>query len=147
MVDLKRQSELREAIELLYFAYRAFTARADHILEHHGLGRAHHRILYFVGRHPDIAIHTLLDTLKISKQALNAPLRRLVAEGLVSVETATHDHRTKLLRLTKTGHALESQLTTSQTEQLAEVFSKVGRNAEKDWRQVMARLADSTKTL
>lgn len=142
MVDLKRQAGLLEAIELLYFAYRAFTARADRILEHHGLGRAHHRILYFVGRHPDIAIHALLDILKISKQALNAPLRRLLAEDLVSVGAAGHDHRTKLLRLTKAGHTLESQLTASQTEQLAEVFKKVGWDAEKDWRQVMAHLAD-----
>lgn len=147
MVDLKRQSELRQAIELLYFAYRAFTARADRILEHHGLGRAHHRILYFVGRHPDIAIHTLLDILKISKQALNAPLRRLLSEDLVSMGSATHDRRTKLLRLTKAGHTLESQLTASQTQQLAEVFSKVGRDAEKEWRQVMAHLADDAKTL
>jgi len=144
MVDLKRQCELREAVELLYYAYRTFTARADRILAHHGLGRAHHRILYFIGRHPDISVHALLDILKISKQALNAPLRQLLAEGLVSAGTATHDHRTKLLRLTKEGQALESRLTASQTEQLADVFRIAGQDAERDWRQVMAYLADDT---
>ena len=146
MIDLKRQSELREAIELLYFAYRTFTARADRILADHGLGRVHHRILYFIGRHPDISVHALLDILKVSKQALNAPLRRLLADGLVSAGTATRDHRTKLLRLTKVGQALESQLTASQTEQLADVFTSVGQHAERDWKQVMAFLADDTNT-
>ena len=52
MIDLKRQEELRASIEIFYFAYRAFTARPDRILKQRGLGRVHHRILYFVGRNP-----------------------------------------------------------------------------------------------
>ena len=54
MVDQKREAQLRDAIEHFYFAYRAFTAKPDRILEQRGLGRVHHRILYFVGRKDDI---------------------------------------------------------------------------------------------
>ena len=83
MVD-PRQDELREAIELLYFAYRAFTDQPDRILEGRGLGRMHHRILYFIGRNPGISIGGLLGVLAISKQALNAPLRQLIEMKLVA---------------------------------------------------------------
>ena len=50
MVDLNRQAELREAIELFFFGYRAFTAPPDRLLEAWDLGRVHHRVLYFVAR-------------------------------------------------------------------------------------------------
>ena len=38
MVDLKRQAELRDAIELMYFAYRSFTDGPDRILERKKVG-------------------------------------------------------------------------------------------------------------
>ena len=79
MVDQTRQDELRHAIELLFFGYRAFTDRPDRILERRGLGRVHHRILYFVGRNPQVSVKGLLEILAVSKQALSAPLRRLQA--------------------------------------------------------------------
>ena len=77
MVDLKNSST-REAIEQLYFGYRALTEQPDRILERKGLGRVHHRILYFVGRSPSTTVNALLSTLNVSKQALNTPLRQLI---------------------------------------------------------------------
>src|ERR1700682_693123 len=101
MVDLSRsEARLRESIELFYFAYRSFTAEPDHILTEQGLGRVHHRILYFVGRHPDIAVNSLLGTLAVSKQALNAPLRKLLIAKLIRVRSDEQDRRFKRLRLT-----------------------------------------------
>ena len=51
-----RDEELRQAMELLFFAYRDFTAEPDAILARNGFGRAHHRAIYFIGRHPGITI-------------------------------------------------------------------------------------------
>ncbi|MHB8253923.1 MAG: MarR family winged helix-turn-helix transcriptional regulator [Acidiferrobacter sp.] len=145
MFDLKRQAALRESIELLYFGYRAFTSRADRILDRHDLGRVHHRILYFVGRHPDIPVHALLDTLSVTKQALNAPLRQLLTLKLVSSKTAVFDRRVKLLNLTEAGRTIEAQLTATQMEHLARVFDSIGPRAEKDWQAVMAGLSHDTQ--
>ena len=39
-------------IELLFFAYRDFTSDPDAILAEWGFGRAHHRVVHFVGRNP-----------------------------------------------------------------------------------------------
>lgn len=141
MIDPNQQQELREAIELFYFAYRAFTTRADRILAERGLGRVHHRILYFVGRNPDVAVNALLGLLKVSKQALNAPLRQLVEMQLVAAAVAGHDRRMKLLRLTAAGEALEARLTGTQMEHLEEVFAAAGPGAAKEWKTLMAALA------
>jgi len=143
MVDQNANSEarLREAIELFYFAYRAFTDQPDRLLERHGLGRVHHRILYFVGRRSGLAVGDLLKTLGISKQALNAPLRQLLAMKLVATEEASHDRRVRQLSLTAAGRKLESQLTGRQMVQLESVFAAVGADSESRWRAVMMALS------
>lgn len=141
MVDPARDRRLREAIELLYFGYRAFTAPPDRLLQRRGLGRVHHRILYFVGRNPGIAVGGLLATLGISKQALHAPLRELTAMRLVASRPGRADRRVRCLELTAGGRALESRITRTQLELLASVFEETGSGAETAWRRVMAALA------
>ncbi len=142
MVDVDRQNELREAIELFYFAYREFTSGPDRILERRGLGRVHHRILYFVGRNPDIGINNLLEILAVTKQALNAPLRQLLEMKLVTSTSAAHDRRAKQLRLTSEGQKLEAQLTGTQIKELTHVFDAVGPAAEAGWRKAMRLMID-----
>lgn len=136
-----RQEELRESIELFFFGYRSFTARPDRILARRGLGRVHHRVLYFVGREPDISVNRLLATLGVSKQALNAPLRRLIDARLVAARAAEHDRRVKQLKLTAEGERLEAQLTGTQMQHLAEVFAAAGSEAETRWRALMRLMA------
>jgi DNA-binding MarR family transcriptional regulator len=140
MVDPERQAELRRSIELFYFAYRAFTAGPDRMLAERGLGRVHHRILYFVGRNPDIVVNDLLGILDVSKQALNAPLRRLIEMKLVAVRVAAQDRRYKQLRLSAAGEKLESRLSGTQLEHLARVFESAGATAEQGWQAVMQAL-------
>ncbi|HTK35032.1 MAG TPA: MarR family transcriptional regulator [Caulobacteraceae bacterium] len=141
MIDLKRSEDLRGAIELLYFAYRGFTERPDRILERRGLGRVHHRILYFIGRRPDVSVRGLLDLLAVSKQALNAPLRQLIEMNLVGAVADPADRRLKKLRLTADGQALEAELTGAQMSHLQSAFERAGSNQERGWRSVMAQLA------
>ena len=63
-----REEELRRGIELMFFAYRDFTSEADSILAERNMGRAHHRAIYFIGRHPGITVSDLLNILCITKQ-------------------------------------------------------------------------------
>ncbi len=138
---MPREDALRLAIEQFYFGYRAFTAPPDRILEQRGLGRVHHRILYFVGRNPGLSVNTLLSMLSVSKQALNAPLRQLIEMRLVAMDTAEHDGRVRQLTLTTSGAKLEAQLTGTQMKQLQKVFDQVGIKAEVGWHQVMSCLS------
>ena len=49
-----------DLIELLFFAYRDFITDADDRLAGIGFGRAHHRVLHFVNRHPGMRVADLL---------------------------------------------------------------------------------------
>jgi DNA-binding MarR family transcriptional regulator len=143
MVDLDDPAlsgDLHAAIEQFYFAYRGFTDRPDRILEKRGLGRVHHRILYFIGRRPDVSVRGLLDLLAVSKQALNAPLRQLIEMGLVGAEAGALDRRVKNLRLTPSGRKLEAELTEAQTRHLRAAFERAGAEAQRGWTAVMGEL-------
>ena len=140
-IDPFREVELNAALELMHFAYRAFTAGPDRILEGRGLQRVHHRILYFVGRHPGISVNGLLSILAVSKQALNAPLRQLLEMRLVDSQSAAVDRRVRELRLTSEGSHLEASLSGLQRRSMDKVFQGAGETAEAHWRGVMARIA------
>lgn len=144
MLDLKNR-ELLDSIELLYFAYRAFTSRPDLILAQRGLSRVHHRLLYFVGRNPGISVNALREILGVSKQAMNTPLRRLIELQLIQACAAEHDRRIKELTLTADGAELERQLTATQMKQLSEVFAVNGEKAAAQWRAVMCSLGASAR--
>ena len=106
-----REEELRRGIEMMFFAYRDFTSEADSILAEQNMGRAHHRAIYFIGRHPGITVSELLTILNITKQSLSRVLSSLVETGYVVQKTGPEDRRQRLLFLTETGTALETRLT------------------------------------
>ena len=141
LITEERSAQLREAIELLFFSYRAFTRGPDQILEKRGLNRAHHRILYFVARQPGLSVNELLSVLDVSKQALHIPLRQLLSMNLVKNDKSKTDGRVRELRLTSAGKRLEARLTGTQLLQLDSVFAEAGKDSEKAWRKVMALLA------
>lgn len=141
MVDPIRRPPPDDPPALLFFAFRALTAEPDRVLAERGLSRVHHRVLYFVGRAPGLRVGELLATLRVTKQALNRPLRELVRLGLVATATPAHNRRAKELRLTEEGERLERRLTAAQRRRFARAFEAAGVEAEQGWREVMRRLA------
>ena len=115
--------EIRKAIELIFFSYRDFTAGPDKILEKINFGRAHHRVIYFVGKQKKITIKELLSILQITKQSLSRVLNQLVKEKFILVSTGI-DKRTKNLSLTKKGEDLEKELSTIQINKIRNVLKQ-----------------------
>ncbi|HIJ37301.1 MAG TPA: MarR family transcriptional regulator [Rhodospirillaceae bacterium] len=136
------EAGLRQGIELLYFAYRAFTAEPDAILAHYGFGRAHHRVIYFIGRQDELTVSELLAVLQISKQSLAPILRQLRQAGLVTQLPGRRDRRQRLLRLTEKGQDLERRLSQTQRSRLAAAYGQAGPSAAEGFRQVMLGLMD-----
>lgn len=97
-------------IELLFFAYRDFVGDPDRVLAEFGFGRAHHRVLHFVHRHPGLTIAELLDILRITKQSLNRVLKELIEQGFVAQRAGTADRRQRLLTCTEEGARLAGRL-------------------------------------
>ena len=117
------ETEIRKAIELIFFSYRDFTAGPDKILEKINFGRAHHRVIYFVGKQKKITIKELLLILQITKQSLSRVLNQLVKEKFILVSTGI-DKRTKNLSLTKKGKDLEKELSTIQINKIRNVLKQ-----------------------
>ena len=137
-----REEELRQAIELLFFAYRDFTSAPDELLAENDLGRAHHRVIYFIGRHPGITVSDLLAILGITKQSLARVLNQLVTDEFVTQAPGIRDRRQRLLELTPKGVALERNLTERQRLRVAQAYREAGPAAVEGFKKVMVELID-----
>jgi len=110
-------------IELFFFAYRDFVRDPDDILEEFGFGRAHHRVLHFVRRHPGIRVARLLDVLNITKQSLARVLRQLIEEGYIVQQAGENDRRERCLFLTSEGIMLYERLVAPQLARVGDALT------------------------
>src|SRR5271154_1009150 len=148
MTDIKSRSEppflsdeqVRQGIELLFFAYRDFTAEPDAILTQYEFGRAHHRVVHFVGRRPQMTVGDLLTILKITKQSLNRVLGQLVRQGFIVQHRGAQDRRQRLLELTEKGRELERQLSAVQRARVAAAYRKAGAAGVEGFRKVLLNI-------
>lgn len=129
--------QLRKGIEGMFFAYRAFNADPDRLLEEHGYGRAHHRALHFINRQPGLTVTTLLAVLGVTKQSLNRVLRTLIDNGLVESRVGRRDKRERRLHLTQRGEALERALSEAQRIRMRAAYRAAGPQAVAGFRQVL----------
>ena len=119
-------------VELLFFAYRDFTGDADELLVDIGYGRAHHRVIHFVARHPGLRVADLLDILRITKQSLARVLKQLIDDGYITQKSGKTDRRERHLHLTAMGEKLAQRLTELQCARVAHSLHRVspeGRRA------------------
>lgn len=131
-----------DLIELLFFAYRDFIGDADELLSGLGFGRAHHRVLHFVNRHPGMRVADLLEILKITKQSLGRVLRDLVEDGYVIQKAGPADRRQRLLFLTSKGETLARDLALLQTRRFARALHECGPGAREAARRFLAAMID-----
>ena len=139
--------EIRKIIELVFLSYREFTAGPDQILEKLNFGRAHHRVIYFVGKKEQITIKELLGVLKITKQSLSRVLNQLVKEGFIVVSTGL-DKRTKNLSLTSRGIDLENELSTIQIQKIKKVINNFNQKDIDGFKKILYEMIeiDNKKT-
>jgi DNA-binding MarR family transcriptional regulator len=139
--------EIRKIIELVFFSYRDFTAGPDQILEKLNFGRAHHRVIYFVGKKDKITIKELLGVLKITKQSLSRVLSQLVRESFIVVSTGL-DKRTKNLSLTSSGKNLENELSTIQIQKIKNVINNFNKQDIDGFKKILYEMIeiDNKKT-
>ena len=136
-----RDIEIKKIIELLFFSYRDFTAGPDAILEKINFGRAHHRVIYFVGKQKNLTIKELLLILQITKQSLSRVLNQLVKEKYIVVSVG-EDKRTKKLTLTQKGQDLEDQLTMIQTKRIKKIINKFSEKDINGFKKILYAMVD-----
>lgn len=133
MTDLKISNFQQDVMQTFFEGYQGFTTKPDQMLAVQGLSRVHQRILFFVARQPGLSVSDLLACLKVTKQALNTPLRQLLALGLVTSDAADDDKRKRLLVLSEAGKDLEARLRAEQVKLLEHCIEQVGADAFAGW--------------
>ena len=131
-----------EMIELLFFAYRDFVSDPDMMLSQYQFGRAHHRVLHFVNRHPGLSVADLLDILKITKQSLSRVLKPLMEQGFIEQRTGHTDRRQRLLFATEKGRDLALELARAQTVRIARAIREAGPEHEISAKAVLMHLVN-----
>jgi len=121
-----------DLIELLFFAYRDFVGDADRLLESYKFGRAHHRVLHFVSRHPGLTIAELLDILKITKQSLSRVLKELLDQNFVEARAGVADRRQRHLFPTGKGRKLALDLAHLQSRRFSRALDSLPAGARQD---------------
>ena len=127
-------------IELLFFAYRDFVSDPDELLRELGFGRAHHRVVHFVGRDPGMTVASLLDILRITKQSLARVLKDLIDKDFVRQKEGDNDRRQRLLYLTEKGEALRRQLIAPQIARIRRALQQSGNGAAEHARDILYHL-------
>ena len=143
--DLEKHSDHQKflkGMELLYFAYRDFISWPDDVLQTYGFGRAHHRILHFVGRNPGMKVAELLSLLNITKQSLSRVLSTLVEKQYIRQDIGEQDRRQRLLFLTEQGQHLLDNITEHQKNHMLKAFEKAGDNSVEGFWKVLSALID-----
>jgi DNA-binding MarR family transcriptional regulator len=133
-------NEAAELVEMLFFAYRDFVADADDMLAQIGFGRAHHRVLHFIGRSPGMTVAQLLDILRITKQSLSRVLRDLLEQDYVLQKEGPEDRRQRLLYLTPEGTILWQKLITPQMRRFRDAAQHLGEGDGSLYRELFLQL-------
>jgi len=138
--------EIRKVIELIFFSYRDFTSGPDKVLDKINFGRAHHRVIYFVGKKKQITIRNLLEILQITKQSLSRVLNQLVKEGYIVVSVGK-DKRTKNLSLTILGIELEKKLSNIQISRIKEIIKNADEKDINGFKKILYAMIDEKNQL
>jgi DNA-binding MarR family transcriptional regulator len=137
-----REDEVRRGIELLHFGHAALMGAVDDLLASHGLGQAHHRALYFIGRQNDQTVGAILALLGITKQSLGRVLQDLIDQGLVETRPGLRDRRQKLLRVTAKGRQIEAELFARMRERMSAAYAQAGQGPVTGFWRVLEGLLD-----
>jgi DNA-binding MarR family transcriptional regulator len=140
-----RDEELKQGVDLLFFAFADVFAQGESHLRAANLGRAHRRALYFIARNPGLSVADLLSILKVTKQSLNRVLNDLLEAEFVERRAGMQDKRTRQLRLTAKGTMLESVLWDAQKPRLVRAFRDAGPDAVAGFRRVLTGLAGADR--
>jgi len=112
------ERDLRRTLELVFYTHMEMANLADQVLAQYGLGRAHHRVLYFVARRPGITVNEILSILRITNQALSRTLNQLMRMELIEQRPGKIDRRHRCHYCTAKGVQLDRRLTRRQFQHI-----------------------------
>ena len=98
-----KDEQIKDFIQLLYYAYRETYSDPMEVLTKKFFGPAHLRALNLIESNPGISLTDLIYKLKITKQSINRVIRDLLNSKMITQIKDEKDTRKKKLYLDKEG--------------------------------------------
>lgn len=121
--------ELIHALTLFMLAHLELADCADRDLQPLQMHRTHHRILHICARRPGHTVGDIVRILRLTLQAVQAPMRDLIRNGWIEQRRSATDKRQRLLYLTSRGREMHGRLVNKQFRLLMDARNKVGERA------------------
>ncbi|MCX8666647.1 MarR family transcriptional regulator [Acetobacteraceae bacterium B3987] len=132
-----REYSIRQSFEGFLSLWRSLSVACESGLEAHGLGPAHHRIMFLLGSHEGLLPSELCRRLGITKQSLGRALGELKEKRLVEQRQDGADRRKRPIFLTDKGRELEADLFTAIRMVLTQTYRQVDGGAVDGFRRVL----------
>ena len=105
-----KDEQIKEFIQLLYYAYRETFSDPKEILSKKFFGPAHLRALHLIERNPGINLGELIFRLKVTKQSLNRVLKDLIKLEAIEFKKNEQDTRFKHVYLSEKGKNISNEI-------------------------------------
>ena len=135
-----KDEQIKEFIQLLYYAYRETFSDPKEILKKNSLGSAHYRTLYLIERNEGISVNELLLKLKITKQSLNRVLRDLKNSKIVKQVRDKTDSRRRLLYLDQVGKNFYKQVFETQKKRIFNALKNSNSESVLHFKEVLKKI-------
>ena len=135
-----KDEQIKDFIQLLFYAYRETFADPKEILSKKFFGPAHLRSLNLIERNPGINLSELMFKLKITKQSLNRVLRDLIKNKMVKQVTDDNDTRKKNLFLDKEGKLFFDRVYNAQKKRIFNALKNSNADSVIKFKEVLKKI-------
>jgi DNA-binding MarR family transcriptional regulator len=137
-----KDEQIKEFIQLLYYAYRETFSDPKEVLSKKFFGPAHLRALNLIEGNPGINLGELIFKLKVTKQSLNRVLRDLIKSKMIKQVQDEHDTRRKNLFLDKEGKAFFEMVYNTQKKRIFNALKNSSSDSVIKFKGVLNKIID-----
>ena len=137
-----KDDQIKEFIQLLYYAYRETFSDPREILSRKFFGPAHLRALHLIESNPGINLGELIFKLIVTKQSLNRVFRDLIKSKMIKQIQDESDTRKKNLFLDKEGRAFFDAVYNSQKKRIFNALKNSSSDSVIKFKTVLKKIID-----
>ena len=137
-----KDDQIKEFIQLLFYAYRETFSDPKDVLSKKFFGPAHLRSLNLIERHPGISLGELMFKLKVTKQSLNRVLRDLIKSKMIKQVKDENDTRKKNLFLNKEGKVFFDMVYNTQKKRIFNALKNSNADSVIKFKEVLKKIID-----
>ena len=137
-----KDEQIKEFIQLLFYAYRETFADPKEILSKRYFGPAHLRALNLIESYPGISLGELIFKLKVTKQSLNRVLRDLIKTKMIKQVKDEEDTRKKKLYLDIEGKLFYNLVYDKQKKRIFNALKNSSSDSVIKFKEVLKKIID-----